>query len=311
MTEMRDARLKRALQAAPDVQQLPQEATRHAVREAARRAVRPRGSGWWARWLSSPQRMPWNAAFATVLLASLVGLLWQGREPPDARTDSSRADAVSPPQPAPAPAPAGSSPAPASAAPQTQAAPPQRMSEAKPAPSTAAQTLARQERETRPARERLGKSAPQDLARQREAAAPLQDSTAARGAAPVASPPPAPEPAPAAELSARPQAAPGWQQWSQLRIERDGKALTVSRERASHLAGLIEQAAASATTQQPLAEAPQWKLELHRDGRPLGVLEIAGTQLRWTAPGVGARTGRPEPAQLLALREELQRLLPR
>lgn len=210
------------------------------------------------------------------------------------------------------------------------------MSEAKPAKRA---EVAGQDSEARSVRERLEKSAPQDLARQREATAPLQDNTAARApaseggtappsasdaaapAAPTPSPPPAPAPAPAvaaapraapaAELSARSPAAPGWQQWSQLRIEKDGQVLTVSRERASHLAGLIEQAAASATTQEPLAEAPQWKLELRRDGRPLGVLEVAGVQLRWTVPGAGAHTGRPEPAVLLALREELQRLLPR
>ena len=45
MTELRDARFKRALQAAPDAQLGPQEATRRAVRDAAAKAVARFGNG--------------------------------------------------------------------------------------------------------------------------------------------------------------------------------------------------------------------------------------------------------------------------
>lgn len=310
MTELRDARFLRALQAAPDARLQPQEATRHAVREAAAKAIASRigGRRWWSWWSASERRMPWNAAFATVLLASLVALLWQDRDVPNARTEASRVDIQAPPPAAPAPAPAPP------AAPQA-APPPRATPRAAPAP--------REERRPTQASEGLHKSAPQeDLARQREAAAPLQDS-AAPAAAPVPAPPPAPAAAapmprgaapaaPAAELSARFQTVPDWHQWSQLRIEQDGQAITVPRERASHLAGLIERMVAGATTQEPLAEPAQPKLELgRRDGRLLGVLELAGDQVRWTVPGAAPRTGRPDPAALQALREELQRLAQR
>jgi hypothetical protein len=313
MTELRDARFKRALQDAPDAQLGPQEATRRAVHEAAARAVQTQPAQRKWRWWPAPrQRMPWNAAFATVLLASLVALLWQGRDVPDARTDTA---AVDPQVPSVAPAPV---PAPASApSVAVERSPPQ--AARKPQPADAA---ARQEREARRASAGLHKSAPQDLARQREAAAPLHDSATPSAAPTPAPPPPAPAAAaqapratapaaPAAELSARSQAVPGWQQWSQLRISGQGAAVTVPREREPQLAGLIERVAAGATADAPLHEAPQWRLELGREGLLLAVLEVAGDQVRWSAPGSAARTGRPDAAALQALREELQRLAPR
>ena len=87
--------------------------------------------------------------------------------------------------------------------------------------------------------------------------------------------------------------------------------MTVPREREPQLASLIERVAASATADAALHEAPQWRLELSRDGQVLAVLEVAGDQVRWSGPGSAARTGRPDAAALQALREELQRLQPR
>ena len=53
MTQLRDARLRRALDAAPDAQAQPPQATRDAVRAAAVQAVRkPRPLPWWKRLLS-------------------------------------------------------------------------------------------------------------------------------------------------------------------------------------------------------------------------------------------------------------------
>jgi Meckel syndrome type 1 protein len=312
MTQLRDARFKRALQAAPDAQLGPQEATRRAVREAAARAVQTQPARRkWRWWPASQPRLPWNTAFATVLLASLVTLLWQGRDVPDARTDTAAVDAQSPsaaPTPVPPPAPAPS----VAAAPQRPATPraapaPQRQLDLHGAAKQAAEATARRESE------RVHKSAPRDLARQREGAAvPLEDSAQAPASGPGAGvAPPAASPAvPAAQPSARFQAVPPtWQQWSQLRVGPAGHAL--ARVSTPRLAELIERVAASATTEEPLAEAPQSRLELSQDGRLLAVLEIAGAQVRWTVPGAPARTGRPDPAMLQALREELQRLAPR
>lgn len=104
---------------------------------------------------------------------------------------------------------------------------------------------------------------------------------------------------------------PDWQQWSQLGIGQGGTSVTLPRERVPQLAPLVERVVAGATADEPLVEAPQWRLELSREGLRLGVLEVAGDQVRWTGPGSAARTGRPDPAVLQALREELQRLHPR
>ncbi|MGV3570904.1 MAG: hypothetical protein ACO1PB_09915, partial [Ramlibacter sp.] len=87
MTDLRDARLQRALQEAPDAGALPRQPVRDAIRAAAHDAVRP----WWQRWLPSGRTARWAPAFATVLLAGLVIVLWQGQEVPDARPGADQA----------------------------------------------------------------------------------------------------------------------------------------------------------------------------------------------------------------------------
>lgn len=121
MTDLRDARLQRALQEAPDAQLRPHARTRGRVLEAARQAVAPAPPpAWWkALWSAmGNSRAPWNAAFATVVLATLVTVLWYDREIPGPRSDSPR-----PEQPAPTAAPAQpAQPAPALAEPAAPAA---------------------------------------------------------------------------------------------------------------------------------------------------------------------------------------------
>lgn len=110
-TQLRDARLTRALDHAPDVSEPAQPAVqrRDAILRAAHAAVQPplvrpavpRGRGVWAKlWdrVMGPGRMPWNAALVTVLLASFITLLWQGQPLPPAQID--------PPIPAPSVPPA-------------------------------------------------------------------------------------------------------------------------------------------------------------------------------------------------------------
>lgn len=103
--QLRDARLVRALEHAPDVQEAaqPAAALRESILRAAHEAVTaapaapisptapvaPWRSRWtaWLRGDSSSGRMPWNAAFATVLLAGFITLLWRDEPIPPAQVD--------------------------------------------------------------------------------------------------------------------------------------------------------------------------------------------------------------------------------
>ncbi|MBK9575055.1 MAG: hypothetical protein IPO43_21370 [Rhodoferax sp.] len=107
MTELRDARLKRALDHAPDVALRPSEATRLAIKaiacEASAVAVPVpkkaalgeslwrRAARWWGGAPARTSHMPWNAALATVVLASLVTLMWFEQPVPQAVPDDEQA----------------------------------------------------------------------------------------------------------------------------------------------------------------------------------------------------------------------------
>jgi hypothetical protein len=78
--DSRDAHLLAALRHAPDRDALPPREVSERILAAARAAVRP--APWWTRvgaWLTQPQAA---AAFGTLAVASLVGILWSTREPP-------------------------------------------------------------------------------------------------------------------------------------------------------------------------------------------------------------------------------------
>ena len=86
MTELRDARLRKAMEEAPDAQLRPHARTREAIRAAAQQAVQPAWRRWWPR-----TRVPatqWAGAFATLVLATLVIVLWEGRDVPGAWTEA-------------------------------------------------------------------------------------------------------------------------------------------------------------------------------------------------------------------------------
>jgi len=163
----RDAWLREALRHAPDAQAMPPASVSDAILRQARAAARapapgaatgsPRGR--WAQawaWLARP---PVAAGFASVLVATLVGLMWWD-QPMDPRERPSPTAAEAPPRrdatpastreaqpPAAAPAPA-KKPAPARSTPQpAQAVPPPAAPDAFPAPAPPADgaTAARDE----------------------------------------------------------------------------------------------------------------------------------------------------------------------
>ena len=114
---LRDARLAKALQHMPDSHMQASSQTRLAVLRAAQEAVgknaepvrtsanqQVQTKRWWHALLGAPQnRMPWNAAFATVVVASFVTLLWQGKEVPDAKPDIDKISEASADRPTAAP----------------------------------------------------------------------------------------------------------------------------------------------------------------------------------------------------------------
>lgn len=167
-----DAHLQAALRHAPDRDLQAPAALGQALRDQARQAAaarrRPATGSWIERWFGGLSRPVAGGAFATLLIAGFVGLMWQQGPPPEALPGRTDAPAAEPTDPAPA----------ASAA-QPMAAPPVQ---------GAPRTLPPEARREAPAPR--AKSAPAA-----DAAAPAPP--AAPPAAPVVAPVPAPSPAPA------------------------------------------------------------------------------------------------------------------
>ncbi|MET3382845.1 hypothetical protein [Variovorax paradoxus] len=133
--DLRDPALRRALDHAPDSDARPDPRTRDAILKMAHNlaeapvtaspaANSASAAPWWRRLFGGggePRaRMPWNAAFATVLVAGFVAVLWHREPVPDARLDGeARVGGATAQAPVPVAPPAT---APAQAA--TEAAPP-------------------------------------------------------------------------------------------------------------------------------------------------------------------------------------------
>lgn len=119
-TDLRDARLHKALAHAPDYDALPAPSTRDSIKNIAANAAPTRAMAefatqkpWWKAFWEKTGRAgrggrasgPWNAAFATLLLGGIITLIWQGQPVPDAVLDERPAVAKGAPDAAlPAPA---------------------------------------------------------------------------------------------------------------------------------------------------------------------------------------------------------------
>ncbi len=188
---LRDETLRRALAHAPDQASVPDWRLRKAILKMAHEAagaVEPadqqaKTRPWWRFWGKRQDggsaRMPWNAAFATVLVACLVTVLWQREPVPGA--GSAREAEVAPSVASKAPA-APQQPRPTESAPVVPAVP------ESPAPAAAEPAVP-------------VAPAPAEAKRQ-SAAAEDRAGAAGQNRAPSASPPPpsvaaAPPPAPA------------------------------------------------------------------------------------------------------------------
>lgn len=362
---LHDPLLQQVLDHAPDQAATPDAALRQSIRVLAHEAVAPSLPAgpvgaerpWWQRLLGigggAGSRMPWNAAFATVLVGVLVTVMWQREPVPGAAPDAPMQERPAAPVPAAPPAPVTPVPKPAEAPP-----PP-------PAPSVLDTALAESRAVTEAAKRALDERDRERERQARQAAADreatlaadkaverAQQALAREEAARMKAEPPLPPPVqwppvmtpepvapaapavnaapPAAALRAAPQApsraagmaapapapAPGptpeptfnaLAQWTQLRISRNGTdSRVLPRAEARELGGLVGSAALAGVGSQPLAGAVDWRIALERDGEVLGVLELAGGQVRWREKGVPPGTGQPGAGALSSLRQALE-----
>jgi hypothetical protein len=338
MTDWRDARLQRALEDAPDREALPDVRTRQAVHEFAHKAVATPVVAklpWWKKlWPDTgAARMPWNAALATVALATLVTVLWRDEPVPGAATESSQADRPATAKNAPPVKPAPAPPAPPPATAPTALPLPQQAPAAKPVQPprarAAADGSAQKGPPAEPAQERRAEAAMDSLRDKQESAlAKSNAGGAARGSSPARSDAMAEAAAPAPPAAAAPRAfarpaSPALSaqtaglaraEWTHVRIEGSGRSVELTREQAATLAGLLNSVERAARTQPVLDAGAVARIELRAQGDVLEVIELAAGRIRWqTLRGgrsemVGAQ---PDPAQLRALQAEVDRLLGR
>jgi hypothetical protein len=125
-------------------------------------------------------------------------------------------------------------------------------------------------------------------------------------AAPAAQAPAAAAARPAPSPALRRDSAFGIAAWTSLVLSANGRSIEVAQEQAARLGELVNSLARSAQGSEPLAEPVTARVELRREGRSLGVLEVAGPQVRWRE-----MTGRPDAAALQELNAQIERLLPR
>ena len=341
---LRDARLARALEHAPDTLEpaQPAAAMRDAILRAAHAAVdtpqthpaAPPGRGWragvvgvWGR-LMGTGRMPWNAALATVLLAGFITLLWRDEPVPSAQTDPPIA--ASPPRAdQQKEATADSARSADSAGLAADSAAKQKTQE--PSANRANRDVAPAAKPERARRSQEG-SAPPVMEMPPVATAPAAPAPASPAAEMAQAAPPAQASAPsiaperamsqekslAARRSAAVAAAGGVpEDWTELRGA-DGVA--VARGGTGELPRLLESLRAEAAAPDARADglaraegeaaAPVVRVDLLRAGQLLGSLELAGRRWRFIPPpgGGAASQGVLAEAEAQALRAAMQRL---
>jgi len=287
MSDPRDPHLLAALRHAPDRDALPPPELSARILAAARDAVRPlpAASPWsrFANWLMQPQV---GAAFATLALATLLGVMWSTHEPPE-------------PTSAPAPTPPASErvAAPTAPTPSAEALPivpavPLAPPITVPAPTAEPRPAAKAERRQAQAREAAAKAVNDAAPAPAPSAATPPPTGAAVAKADAAAPaPPPPAPPPAMAAAPAPLAEP-------TRRARDERA---DRTTATNEAGALASGRAAAPAALSLAARPPLD--------PLQALDAAGPQV-WTWSGnamSGERAhGEQQRALWAALREATQ-----
>jgi len=295
----RDAWLSEALRHAPDADAAPAPELSEAILRSARQAVSPSPAParinpllrWWA-WLARP---PVAAGFATLMVATLVGVMWWDqplddaipRRAPAAATPIERGAAAPPPAPAAVP-----SPEPA----QTQGG----ARADKEASRGAAAPTAPPSPEPAPKRERTerAREARVDESRRRAADASASPPLPPPPAAPApfaASPPPAPAaPAAVAENAARSAVAPARDELAEQRAP--ARALAKAAAPAATSGGLVSR---RQETVLPAIDQPErWRWQRGASAQPMtGALQRWLVQLdrvaRWR-PADGAAPAVPD-----------------
>lgn len=351
MTELRDARFKRALEHAPDAALRPDLATRRAIKKIAlrpaamadaKRVTAPFGDSAWrrsvrrlVRWWTHPPAhsspMPWNAALATVVLASLVTVLWYERPVPQAVPDDapaqggerSVADSAATASTAPSPLASGPT-SPAPPAPAAGAQMPRSQDVNRPVPPTTREAVPSKP-QAAAVTESLAKTdevlgrvtaerapAPEPAAAVAPAATAAAKATALRSEAQQLEPDQDKRRADAAASSVTQQPARQIRaDWNDLSVQRSGSPLVLSSAQASRLVTLLQTVSLRATEARDLESSTATRLELSRRGERVATIELGDRWLRWTPVGTdprGTLTGRASVAQWEAIQDELERL---
>lgn len=348
--------LRRALAHAPDHAAVPKFHVSKSIRQLAHDAIGPSDEEmtaaldrpWWRQLFGGGKSlMPWNAAFATVLVGVLVTFLWQREPVPGPQLDRPA------PSPAAVPAPAAKSTAPAAEVAAPAQAPPSEPTIALPptvaeapvlppapptpeiaplpfqldlpppapppplpparrdAPAASAAESKKSSRAEQAAGAGFGSAEREAAARARPPVAPAAASLSAP--APARVPGVANDAAGAAssampDLPRQPTFA-ALSQWTRLTVvPANGETRSFGREDGRQLGVLVGSAALAAVGQQPLRSRVEWRITLERDGKPLAQLEMARGEVRWRENGMPATTGQPPEGALDGLRDALREL---
>ena len=315
MTELRDARLKKALEAAPDADVRPAPSVAQAILTAARNVLptavpKKAPTRWWLLlWQSMGQpRSPWGAAFATVLVAVLVTVMWVREPIPDARPIAPPASPVTPatdepngappsaaaPAPAPAVAPAPVAPAPVAAmapAPAPMVVSPQQN------PVTMADQPVQPSKQSE-----LNKalSAPQTST---DMAGASQRSVA-RSAAPAALSENMASAKAAADVS-------GPEAWDTLLVQSGERTVKLDRAPGKELFALLQRLQQSPSTVQDAvqpepAAAPDLLIKVRAKEQVITTFTLSRQVARWSRPGRSAQSATLSDAQIAQLMQAVR-----